>query len=141
MSATLPTLYLTATELAVFNKLPSEVKSAVEAEKETTTFQDSESLCAARMKNLVVRNPALKEIQKRAKTEKMTLNQVIEMAKTTELKGLDNEDLMALSFAWGPTVFDSVIASALPHAITAGDAKALADLSFIRHGLLLAFNQ
>ncbi len=134
-------LYLTAKEQAVFAKLPQDVQGDWKVEIETLTFEDSDEQIETRMRNLSLEHPELKKLQEKAAKTKLTQKEIAELAQTVDLSSLSENDLMELSFAWGPNVFTTMIAAMFSEAFSRDSVQDLAQLSRIRHGLLLAMNR
>lgn len=134
-------LYLTADERKLFDALPTSLTKGWKTEEEKWQFQDSREKMQARMRNLHLNHPALKQLQRKAKVEKYSPEEILDMANTIDLSGLTESDILELAFAWGPGVFTDMIHAALNNAFAVDSIDDLAHLTCIRHGLLEAVNR
>ena len=137
----MPTLHLTPAEQAIFDRLPDEIRDGARVEPETITFVDSDAHRDSRMRHLHLETPVLKEYQDQAATLRFTAEQLIEQAQKLDLSSISKKDVMELAFAWGPDVFTALIGEALPSVKTVQELQEIADLTDLRHGLLLSFTR
>ncbi len=136
----MPTLHLTVAEQALLETLSAELRAKASVELETLTFVDNDQHRESRLRNMQLQDPTLKRFQDEAKSKAYSPEDLLKMAETVDLSSISKDDVMELAFAWGPDVFTSLIAEAIPAAKTGQDLQEIADLSDLRHGLLLAFN-
>ncbi len=137
----MPTLHLTDAEQKLFDALPADVQAHATVERETLTFTDTDQHRESRLRQMHLKNPALHAFQEKAKSQTFTADELIDMAESVDLSSISKDDVMELAFAWGPDVFRVLIAEALPAVKSGQDLQEVADLSSLRHGLLLSFNR
>jgi hypothetical protein len=137
----MPTLHLTDAEQTLFEALSADLQARATVERETLTFTDTDQHRASRLRLMHLKNPVLKEFQESAQSKTLTADELAELAGTIDLSSISKDDVMELAFAWGPDVFRVLIAEALPEVKTGQDLQEVADLSNLRHGLLLSFNR
>lgn len=137
----MPTLHLTAAESALLDQLPADLRVKASIEVETLTFTDTDQHRESRLRAMSLKDSTLKRFQDEAQTKAYTPDELIELAGTIDLSAISKDDVMELSFAWGPDVFTAMIGEAIPVVKTGQDLQEVADLSDLRHGLLLAFNR
>ncbi len=134
-------LYLTKEEQKVFGALPEKLRTNVRVEDEKLSFIDSEESRMDRMRAMTVKHKDLQKIREQAATRKFTQADVEELSRTLDLSDLDQDDFLELAFAWGPEVFSWMIGFGLPASQSPDDLREIAELSTIRHGLLLSLTK
>ncbi len=135
------TLYLTATEQSLFTALPADLRDKASVEVEMLTFVDNDKHRESRLRSMDLKDPTLKRFQDEAKVKAYSPADLLKLAETVDLSSIAKDDVIELAFAWGPDVFVALIAEAIPAAKSGQDLQEIADLSVLRHGLLLAFNR
>lgn len=134
----MPTIFFTAEERKVLEKLPEGLRAGVKIDEEQKTFTDSDERREVRMRNLKLEHPELRALQEQAQKKKFTAEEIGKIAESIDLSGLSQNDLIEIAFAWGPDVFTQMIAAALPTVSSSDDLAEVANLAGIRHGLLIS---
>lgn len=134
-------LFLTSAEKAAFQALPESVRTQYEIKDESLTFQDSEEKIQTRIRNMNLQHPELKKLQEQANSKKFTQEEIANLMQSVDLSELSEKDLLEVAFAWGPDVFTSLIAVALPKVASSEEMQPVAHFAHLRHGLLLALTR
>ena len=133
------TIYLSAEEKLLFEKLPETLRDGWITEEETKTADDTFEQRLVRMQLMHLRDPKLQAILKLV-SESSSIDQVVNVIQSQDLTHIDNADLSELFFALGPTVISALILFLLKSVKTDKDIEGIVALTLIRNKLLVAFN-
>ena len=129
------TIYLSATEKMLFEKLAEDLRSGWSVEEETLEFEDTPERALARMHLLRLQDINLKAVLNSLK-ETDSPEIMLEIIRDTDLSNVSSPDLAALFFAIGPGTISLFIKSLLAEAKSDKEIEHITALSVIRHRLL-----
>jgi hypothetical protein len=132
-------LYLTADEKKLFEALPKELTKEWTVEEERLRFEDSPEKLALRMKNVELHDPKLVALKEKAASAQTQADWEA-LPKDVNFADANEEDLMELYFAMGPSMLSIFIEESFKHANAQGVMLNIVALSAVRHILLQSLN-
>ena len=130
-------LHLTDAECALWRTLKQEIQEGWTVEPENGNFRDSPERRRMRLHLLKLRDPKLLAFQENAK-KAGTMDELVTLIHSTDLKNVNDADLAELFFALGPGPIGKVVESMLQTAKSDADIEGIASLTMIRRSLYQA---
>ena len=128
------TLYLTADEKKLFEKLPGKLREGCEVKDETQTYKDSSARQTLRLEVIRLHDPKVKALQQTALAAKSEA-ELMKIVEEADLSGISDRDLTQLLFALGPEAIKGIISTMFAKAQKNEDIEQIAAFSALRNGM------
>lgn len=129
------TLFLTASERALYDKLSDGLKEGWAVENEALTYDDSPQKQAIRLSLLRIHDPHLLELRNKVSSA-TSMDDIAALLSKTNISEVQEDEVAQLFFALGPESLARLIGHLLRHAKTDGDMEGVTALTVIRHTML-----
>jgi polysaccharide pyruvyl transferase CsaB len=138
-STLMNTLFLTATERAQYDALPSDIRDGWNVSDEILTYADTAQKQIMRLSLVRLHDPSLVELRRKM-SETKTQEDMLALVASMDVRLVNEDDLAELFFAIGPSMLSQLIQLLLSRVQSDKDMEGVTAISVIRHTILVSLH-